>query len=121
MHSNLPTSLYVFSYMYNVMLIVSGFHHWQVLYLQAAVLLWVTTSLVKNLFFGTLRAAEVEVDSTSLCLSIVVFAPFYENNVHDYLGCAVLCFALNCCLFDLACFFFLPSHLSLKHVHYMWI
>ena len=47
------------------MLIVSAFHHWQVLYLQAAVLLWVTTSLVKNLFFGTLRAAEVEVDSTS--------------------------------------------------------
>ncbi|CAI8037465.1 E3 ubiquitin-protein ligase synoviolin [Geodia barretti] len=31
-----------------------------VLYVQAAVMLWVTTTVVKNLFFGTLRAAEVE-------------------------------------------------------------
>ena len=33
----------------------------QVLYAQAALMLWVTTTLVKKLFFGTLRAAEVEV------------------------------------------------------------
>lgn len=33
----------------------------QVLYLQAAVMIWVTTTLMKKLFFGTLRAAEVEV------------------------------------------------------------
>ena len=33
----------------------------QVLYVQAAVMVWVTTTLVKNIFFGTLRAAEVEV------------------------------------------------------------
>jgi E3 ubiquitin-protein ligase synoviolin len=31
-----------------------------VLYVQAAVMLWVTTTVFKNLFFGTLRAAEVE-------------------------------------------------------------
>lgn len=36
----------------------------QILYLQAAVMVWVTTTLVKKLFFGTLTAAEVEV-----CLS----------------------------------------------------
>ena len=34
----------------------------------------------------------------------------------DCLGCAVLLCLV--CLFDLACFF-LPSHLSLKHVHYI--
>lgn len=33
----------------------------QVLYVQAAVMVWLTTTLMKKLFFGTLRAAEVEV------------------------------------------------------------
>ena len=40
------------------------------------------------------------------------------QNIHarksDCLGCVVL-LCLNCCLFDLACFF-LPSHFSLKKV-----
>ena len=34
--------------------------------------------------------------------------------IHVLLSAVLLC--LNCCLFDLACIF-LPSHLSLKHVH----
>ena len=34
---------------------------------------------------------------------------------NDMLG-VLCCFALFVCLFDLACFVFLPSHLSLKHI-----
>ena len=38
------------------------------------------------------------------------------NDTVEYIGCAVL-LCLNCCLFDLACFF-LPSFSSLiKHVY----
>lgn len=38
----------------------------QVLYLQAAALVWVATTLLKKVFFGTLRAAEVEVQHMSV-------------------------------------------------------
>ena len=38
------------------------------LYLQAAVLVWVITTVVKKTFFGTLRAAEVEVYITIFSL-----------------------------------------------------
>ncbi len=31
------------------------------MYLQAFLLVWVTTNLLKRIFFGTLRAAEIEV------------------------------------------------------------
>lgn len=41
----------------------------QVLYLQAAVLVWAITTVVKKTFFGTLRAAEVEVAIFSLAPS----------------------------------------------------
>lgn len=42
-----------------------------VLYIQGFLLVWVFCDLLKKIFFGTLRAAEVEVGCDQLCSSYV--------------------------------------------------
>ena len=63
------------------------FYVYQVLYIQAFVLVFLLGKFMRKVFFGQLRAAEMEVNDVLLCgigLSISFFT--YHHHHHHFFG-----------------------------------